>query len=199
MRSVFEVDGSFATRNGVQDTRELDSVAGKIDLAAELEPVDATVDAQRRGAGGPHRRAVNFDVPTVEKKRLRDQVKKPRPNQDELKTFLNVIRPKGFVPIHGEYRHLRAHAELATEMGVPDVTICEDGDRIVIDGDKTRYVHRAVDASYVYYDGSGVGDIHRGVLRDRSHLADDGVVVITVGVRLSTCEVILGNATRFHS
>lgn len=119
-------------------------------------------------------------------------------NQDELKTFLNVVRPQGFVPIHGEYRHLAAHAELAKEMGIADITICEDGDRIVIDGDETRFERRAVDASYVYYDGSGVGDIHRGVLRDRSHLADDGVVVITVGVRLSTCEVILGPEIDSH-
>ena len=74
-------------------------------------------------------------------------------NQDELKTFINVVRPESFVPVHGEYRHLRAHAELAEHMKVPDVNVLEDGDRIIVDGDRTEVIRRAVDASYVYFDG----------------------------------------------
>ena len=111
--------------------------------------------------------------------------------QDELKTFLNVIRPQSFVPVHGEYRHLRAHAELAKEMKVPDVNILEDGDMITIDGDKTIVSSRAVDASYVYFDGAE-SDIDSSVLRARGHLADEGVVVVTVGVQRSDCTVIFG-------
>ncbi len=118
--------------------------------------------------------------------------------QDELKTFLNVIRPHSFVPVHGEYRHLRAHAQLAEAMRVPDVHVLEDGDRIVLDGDQTKVVPRAVDASYVYFDGSEVGDIKNSVLRARGHLADDGVVVVTVGVQLSDCSVILGPDVDSH-
>ena len=55
--------------------------------------------------------------------------------QEELRTFLNVVRPQAFVPIHGEYRHLSAHAALARQMRVPEVLVCEDGDRVVLDGD----------------------------------------------------------------
>ncbi len=112
--------------------------------------------------------------------------------RDELLTFLNVIRPRAFVPVHGEYRHLHAHAELARMMGVRTAEVLEDGDRIIIDGKKTRVERRAVPGGYVYLDGSSVGDVQSAVLRDRSHLADDGVVVVTVGIDHSTGEIHYG-------
>ena len=110
---------------------------------------------------------------------------------EELKTFLNVVRPQALVPVHGEYRHLRAHAELGYEMGVRDVEILEDGDAVIIDGDNTRVERNAVEAGYVYLDGLGVGDV-QGVLRDRSHLADDGVVVVHVAFNATSGEIIQG-------
>jgi ribonuclease J len=112
--------------------------------------------------------------------------------RDELLTYLNVIRPKAFVPIHGEYRHLDAHAKLARTMGVKTVEVLEDGDRITIAGKKTTVDRRAVPAGYVYLDGSGVGDVKNAVLRDRSHLADDGVVVVTVGIDHDNGEILYG-------
>jgi ribonuclease J len=118
--------------------------------------------------------------------------------QEELKTFLNVVRPQAFVPIHGEYRHLYAHADLAAEMNVPSINILEDGDAVVIDGDETRVVRGAVEAGYVYLDGSGVGDVVNAVLRDRSHLADDGVVVVMVALNAKTHEIIDGPDLNSH-
>ncbi len=118
-------------------------------------------------------------------------------NRDELLTFLNVIRPQAFVPVHGEYRHLAAHAELAERMGVPDVVVCEDGDSIVLDGDKTTVERRAVPAGYVYLDGTGVGDVRRAI-RDRRHLADDGVIVVTVGIDMRTGEFVHGPTLDSH-
>ncbi len=112
--------------------------------------------------------------------------------REELLTFINVLRPRAFVPIHGEYRHLHAHAALAAEMGVPWVEILEDGDRVILDGKKTSVERDAVPAGYVYLDGSTVGGTQSGVLRDRSHLADDGVVVVTVGVDKNTGAIIYG-------
>jgi ribonuclease J len=111
---------------------------------------------------------------------------------DELLTFLNVIRPQAFVPVHGEYRHLHAHAELARKMGVPKVDVLEDGDAVVLDGDRTMVERRSVPAGYVYFDGAGVGDVKRGVLRDRSRLADEGVVVVTVGIERSSGSIVFG-------
>ena len=113
-------------------------------------------------------------------------------NREELLTFLNVLRPKAFVPVHGEYRHLHAHAGLARKMGVKSVEVLEDGDRVTIQGKKTVFDRRAVPAGYVYLDGSSVGDVQSAVLRDRSHPADDGVVVVTVGVDHATGEILYG-------
>ena len=112
--------------------------------------------------------------------------------RDELLTFLNVVRPQAFVPVHGEYRHLHAHAELARSMGVKTVEVLEDGDRITIKGKKTTVDRRAVPAGFVYLDGSSVGDVKDAVLRDRLHLADDGVVVVTVGIDHGTGEILYG-------
>jgi ribonuclease J len=112
--------------------------------------------------------------------------------REELLTFLNVLRPRAFVPVHGEYRHLHAHAELARSMDVRDVEILEDGDRIILDGKRTTVERRAVPAGYVYLDGSTVGDVQSAVLRDRSHLADDGVVIVTVGIDRGNGEVLYG-------
>ena len=112
--------------------------------------------------------------------------------REELLTFLNLVRPTAFVPVHGEYRHLAAHAELARSMGVRQVDVLEDGDRVTIDGKKTYVERRAVPAGYVYLDGSAVGDVQGGVLRDRSHLADEGVVVVTVGIDHDNGEIVFG-------
>lgn len=112
--------------------------------------------------------------------------------RDELLTFLNVVRPDAFVPVHGEYRHLHAHAGLARTSGVPWVEVLEDGDRVIVDGDRTRVEYGAVEAGYVYLDGSSVGDVKRAVLRDRGHLADEGVVVVTVAVNHQSGEIVYG-------
>ncbi|MGD2100617.1 MAG: ribonuclease J [Acidimicrobiia bacterium] len=112
--------------------------------------------------------------------------------REELLTFLNLVRPRAFVPVHGEYRHLAAHAALARSMGISQVDVLEDGDRVIVDGKKTFVERRAVPAGYVYLDGSAVGDVQSAVLRDRSHLADDGVVVVTVGIDHDTGEIIYG-------
>lgn len=113
-------------------------------------------------------------------------------SRDELLTFLNVIRPHAFVPVHGEYRHLHAHAELARRMLVPMVDVLEDGDAVILDGERTLVERRAVPAGYVYFDGAGVGDVKRGVLRDRSRLADEGVVVVTVGIERASGSIVFG-------
>jgi ribonuclease J len=113
-------------------------------------------------------------------------------NRDELLTFLNLVKPRAFVPVHGEYRHLHAHAQLARSVGVPWVEVCEDGDAVVLEGEETRRETGAVPAGYVYLDGSMLGDVKGAVLRDRSHLADEGVVVVVVAVASQRGEVVYG-------
>ncbi len=112
--------------------------------------------------------------------------------QEELKTLLSILRPEWFVPVHGEYRHLVGHARLAHTMGVAadHVLVCEDGDQITIDDDG---VHRSgrVPAGYLYVDGI-VGDVGRGVLRDRRVLAEEGVVVVVVGIDVEAGTILSG-------
>jgi len=117
--------------------------------------------------------------------------------QDELRTFLNVVRPRAFIPIHGEYRHLIAHAALARQMGVPEVLVCEDGDRVVLDGTETRVERRAVPGRLVFVDGLEVDGVG-GIIRDRRRLCEDGVIVVVVGVDAATGQVVQGPDLESH-
>jgi ribonuclease J len=111
--------------------------------------------------------------------------------QEELKVIFSIVRPKHFVPIHGEYRHLALHAELAKSVGVEEerVFVMTDGDVLELDERAGRVVGR-VSADYVYVDGLGVGDIDHLVLRDRHHLATDGMVVIILAIEKATGRLV---------
>lgn len=111
---------------------------------------------------------------------------------DELKTYLSIVRPEWYVPIHGEYRHLVANARLGMAMGVKqqNVILCEDGDVVELSDEGLDVVGR-VPAGYLYVDGI-VGDVGQGVLRDRRVLAEEGVVVVVVTVDLGSRKVITG-------
>jgi ribonuclease J len=112
--------------------------------------------------------------------------------QEELKTLLSIVRPDWFVPVHGEYRHMVAHAKLAKAMGVADdhVLVCTDGDQLVLDDDGLR-VDRQVPAGFLFVDGI-IGDVGQGVLRDRRVLAEEGVVVVVVTVEVETGAILIG-------
>ncbi|HET6835673.1 MAG TPA: ribonuclease J [Acidimicrobiales bacterium] len=113
--------------------------------------------------------------------------------QEELKTLLSIVRPDWFVPVHGEYRHMVAHAKLARSMGVvgaEHVLVCTDGDQLVLDDDGLR-VDATVPAGYLYVDGI-IGDVGHGVLRDRRVLAEEGVVVVVVTVDVATGAILTG-------
>jgi len=103
--------------------------------------------------------------------------------REELKIIHRIVRPKHFVPIHGEYRHLVLHAQLALQLGMPanDAFVLVDGDMLEITEDSADIVDE-VSADYIYVDGLGVGDIDHVVLRDRAHLATDGMFVIVAAV-----------------
>jgi ribonuclease J len=110
----------------------------------------------------------------------------------ELMTLLTVARPQCFIPVHGEYRHLLAHARLAAEMGVPQdgILLCEDGDRVALTNKGIAHDGN-VPAGYLFVDGI-VGDIGDGVLRDRRVLAEEGVVVVVVTVDRHSGEIVTG-------
>jgi ribonuclease J len=109
---------------------------------------------------------------------------------EELKTLLSLARPQHFIPVHGEFRHLTHHAQLAIEMGVAEdnVLLAEDGDVIELTDDGVDFVG-SVPAGYLYVDGI-VGDVGHGVLRDRRVLAEEGVIVVIVTVDAKSGEVL---------
>ena len=112
--------------------------------------------------------------------------------QGELQTLFSVARPEYFIPVHGEYRHLTHHARLAMGMGVPEsnVLLAEDGDVVELSDGGIDFAGE-VPAGYLYVDGT-VGDVGRGVLRDRRVLSEEGVVMVTVIVDPRSGEVLGG-------
>jgi ribonuclease J len=104
-------------------------------------------------------------------------------SQEELKLLLNLIKPKFFMPIHGEYRHLILHAKLAKSLGMPEgkVFVIENGSILELDRDKARVTDK-VPAGNVYVDGLVMGDLANVVLRDRKMLSRDGIVVVIVAI-----------------
>jgi ribonuclease J len=112
-------------------------------------------------------------------------------SQEELKLLLSVVKPKYFVPIHGEYRHLSQHARLAESIGIPreSIFVMEDGEVLEIEPKNARLAGR-VTSSNVYVDGLSVGDIGTVVLRDRKMLSRDGIVVVIIAVNRQTGKLL---------
>lgn len=113
--------------------------------------------------------------------------------QEELKLMLALTKPKFFIPVHGEYKHLKKHAGLALQMGIPkeNIIIGEIGNVIETDGTKMSITSQ-VPAGRVLVDGLGVGDVGSIVLRDRKHLAQDGLIIIVIGIERSSNIVVAG-------
>ena len=111
--------------------------------------------------------------------------------REELKLLLNLIRPKFFIPVHGELRHLRQHSLLAQEVGIPadHIAVVENGMEIILTPDSLTVGER-VPGGYVFVDGKGVGDVGPIVMRDREILGRDGFVTALVLVDKDTRELV---------
>ncbi|MFQ5480573.1 MAG: ribonuclease J [Thermodesulfobacteriota bacterium] len=114
-------------------------------------------------------------------------------SREELKIMLNMTRPKFFVPVHGEYRHLVLHSRLAQSVGIPreNIIVAEDGDVLEISAEKAAKTG-TVDSGRVLVDGKGLGDTGDMVLKDRRHLARDGMVIALLSINEKTGELIYG-------
>ncbi|MBI4334552.1 MAG: ribonuclease J [Chloroflexi bacterium] len=112
-------------------------------------------------------------------------------SQEELKLLISLVKPKYFVPIHGEYRHLSLHGALARSLGVPaeNVFVLEDGHILEIDRDGARSAGK-VDAGNVYVDGLSVGAVSGVILRDRQLLAKDGMVLAVIAIDKSNGSMV---------
>jgi ribonuclease J len=113
--------------------------------------------------------------------------------RDELREMLDAVRPRNFIPVHGEYRQLTQHAEIAREAGVAEdrIVVVEDGEAVELDSKSIKKGEK-VASGLVYVDGLGVGDVEKVVLRDRRHLAEDGILVVTLILDRDTGSVRAG-------
>ena len=113
--------------------------------------------------------------------------------QEELKIIHGLVKPKFFIPVHGEQRHLQIHGKLSQQMGVAPKNICiaEIGNVIELTG-KTWKINQTIPAGQVFVDGTGVGDVGSVVLRDRKHLAEDGMIVVCVSINAQDGGIITG-------
>lgn len=113
--------------------------------------------------------------------------------QEELKLMMGITKPKYFIPVHGERKHLAKHALLAQTIGIPDknIVIGENGTCIEVSKNSIKF-GATVPAGKVFVDGSGVGDVGTIVLRDRKHLGEDGIIVVTASLDYNSGQLIAG-------
>ncbi|WP_234397009.1 ribonuclease J [Bacillus massiliglaciei] len=114
-------------------------------------------------------------------------------SQEELKMMINLLRPKFFIPVHGEYRHLYAHEKVAMEAGIPreNIVIASKGDVIEAKKDGIRIAGK-VPFGNILIDGSGVGDVGNIVLRDRRLLSQDGILIVVVTLKRQDKSIVAG-------
>ncbi len=114
-------------------------------------------------------------------------------SQEEIKMMHNLVRPKFFIPVHGEYRHLIKHAQLAGSLGMPreNIVVGENGSIIELTRNSIG-INGRVPSGKVLVDGLGVGDVGNIVLRDRRQLSQDGIMIVVVTIDKDTCTVVSG-------
>jgi ribonuclease J len=114
-------------------------------------------------------------------------------SKEELKLMINLVKPKYFMPIHGEYRHLKYHAKLAEKSGIPheNIFVMEDGEILEIT-ETSASKNRKINSGRIFIDGKGIGGVEDMVLRDRNRLAHDGIVIVLVGIEKFTKRIVSG-------
>jgi len=114
-------------------------------------------------------------------------------SREELKLVHNLVKPKYFVPLHGEYRHLVKHRQLALEMGLPaqNSLVLENG-QILLISDQGLVKEERIETGRIFVDGKGIGDVGFMELRDRRHLANHGLVILMLAINQSTGEIVQG-------
>jgi ribonuclease J len=108
-----------------------------------------------------------------------------------MKLMFHLVKPKYFIPIHGELRHLKQHAALAMEVGIPaeNIAIVENGQAIDLSEGKMRVTER-IPGGYVFVDGGSVGEIGPSVMREREILSRDGFVLVNLSLERNTCRLV---------
>ena len=178
---------SALTRMAMSDHRQVDIIPGDtVIISATPIPgneklVAKTVDnLLRLGANVVHRREEGIHV-------------SGHASRDELRLIHNLVKPKFFMPVHGELHHLVAHARLAEELGMnrENILVGENGAVIELTRDSAKIAGR-INAGVIMVDGLGVGDVGNIVLRDRRQLSQDGILIVVVTMNRVTGRIISG-------
>lgn len=113
--------------------------------------------------------------------------------QEELKLIYSLVKPKYAVPVHGEYRHLKANAGIARNLGIPKdhIFLLQSGDVLELDQENAKIVDK-VHTGEILVDGLGVGDVGNIVLRDRQHLAEDGIMIVVLTLEKGSNTLLAG-------
>ena len=113
--------------------------------------------------------------------------------QEEMKLIYSLVKPKYAIPVHGEYRHLKANAGIAKSLGIPkdNIFILKSGDVLALDDESAEVVDK-VHTGEILVDGLGVGDVGNIVLRDRQHLAEDGILIVVLTLEKRTNQLLAG-------
>lgn len=113
--------------------------------------------------------------------------------QEEIKLIYSLVKPKYAIPIHGEYKHRKAQAKIAEELGIPkeDIFMLQSGDVLEMNGDKAEIIGK-VPVGAILVDGLGVGDVGNVVLRDRQHLAEDGILIVVLALDSYSDQLVSG-------
>ena len=113
--------------------------------------------------------------------------------QEEIKLIYSLVRPKYAIPVHGEYRHLKAQASIAAQLGIEkeNIFVLRSGDVIEMDAESAKVVDK-VHTGAIFVDGLGVGDVGSIVMRDRQHLAEDGIMIIVLTLEKGSNTLLSG-------
>lgn len=114
--------------------------------------------------------------------------------QEEIKLIYSLVKPKYSIPVHGEYRHLKAQAQIARDLGIPkeNIFILSSGDVLELNEEEPAKVKEKVRTGAILVDGLGVGDVGNIVLRDRQHLAEDGIMIVVLTLEKHSSRLLAG-------
>ena len=114
--------------------------------------------------------------------------------QEEIKLIYSLVKPKYAIPVHGEYRHLKAQAGVAEELGIPkeNIFILSSGDVLELNEEEPARVTGQVRTGAIFVDGLGVGDVGNIVLRDRQHLSEDGIMIVVLTLEKHSSNLLAG-------
>ena len=178
---------SALTRMAMSDHKKLDIKAGDM-VIISANPIPGNEKTVARVINMLYQKGAEVLYDALEEIHVSGHAR-----QEELKLMLTLLKPKFFIPVHGEYRHLKHHAKLAKELGIDidNIIIGETGDVIEFNT-KSGMINGSVQSGNILVDGLGVGDVGNIVLRDRKHLSENGLIIAVITIDKNTGEVISG-------